>query len=134
MLSTNAQRVFTIFDDFGLSRAIVYVRPGREFESAQLTRRVVVAVSYALGEKVDDWMQSDPERVQAEVARRVSRRPPGFKDEMIGVMEIAVQREPFVLVAVYRGRERECQAIATLVNATVSRFLHRPTHVLAYEG
>ena len=134
MLATNAQRVSPIFDDFGRSRAIVYVRPGREFESAQLARRVVVAVAYALGEKVDDWAQADPERAYAEVARRASLRPPGFKDEIIGVMEIAAQCEPLVLVAVYRGRERECQAIATLVNVTVSRFLHRPTHVLAYEG
>jgi len=133
MLSTNAQRGFPIFDDFGLLRAIVHIRPGREFESTQLARRVVVAVSFALGEKVNDWSRSTHEKASAEITRLISHRPLGFEDEFVGVMEIADAHESFVLIAVYRNRERECQVIATLVNATVSGFLHRQTQVLAYE-
>ncbi len=133
MLPTNASRVLPIFDDFGLFRGTVNIIPGREFESTQLANRVVVAVAYVLGERVEDWTQADPERACVEIARRAARRAPGLKDQIIGVLEIADQHEPFVLVAVYRGREKECQAIATLANATVSRFLHRMTHVLAYE-
>src|ERR1700760_496433 len=83
MFPTNVTAVHNVLDDDGLPRALVYIRSGQEWVSKQLAARVLVAVSYALGEKSQDWSAGGWERANAEIARRLARRPPGFKAEIV---------------------------------------------------
>jgi hypothetical protein len=133
MLYTNATRCFPIIDEQGLTRAIVLLQPGREFESTQLARRVVVAVSFALGEKVDDWSSMDIDAARAKIAHRFKGNPLGLQARLNGILEVADRDIPLVLVAVYRGRESECQAIANDVVHAVDRFSDHKLDVRAYE-
>ena len=134
MLPTNAKSMYPVIDNFGLVRAIVLIFPGEEWRCKKRCEQVTVAVSFALGEKSADWTSAPIETVKAEINRRISHRPPEFTAETVGIFEIVDgHNRPNVLIGVLRGRESECQRIASSVVATVARFNGSPTHINVYD-
>ena len=133
-VSATPDRFFGIVDDFGVTRAIVLIYPAKEWEAKQMLNHAAVAISFVLGENASDCTALSPEQTRFELGRRTARRRPGFTAEVVGLLAICDERnQSYALVSVLRGREAECQRIATAVQLSIARLERRRMQVRVYE-
>jgi len=129
-----ASHFYSVVDDCAVVRAMILIYPGQEWECKQRSNQVTVAVSFILGENVGDCTGLSPEAARYELARREARRRPGFSAEVVGLLAICDERNiSYALVSVLRGREGECQKVATAAQFTIARFERRQMFVRVYE-
>ena len=134
MSPTIVPRHYPVVDDFGVVRAMVLIYPHQDWICKQRLNQVLVAISFVLGETVQDMSCFSPGQFRNETARRMACRPAGYSADVVGWMAVCDERDAaYVLVSVFRGREDECQKVASAVCFTIARFDRMQMYLRVYE-